>query len=372
MSMLTDQIREAAEARAAYMLSLREQGEELPALLSRTYRTFLPEVSHYESNLMADRVIERLTQFSQTQEGIEAYGTGYIRAQLQKLAADLPLPAQCQKLYEIQQGLTWLEPAYLESCLTRGDFRRDFLNIYQRTRPPLYSGEMTEAARDELLEQVVTAISGQTLSEGMLRQLAQSRPREENTAYLTMRGQLEETERKALTIMAIYTLVMDSRFPDTPESLTLDQVVLAYCQDDAMRQMLHDFAAGNVSYHSAAHYLKNVWAVGKVFLSVAALLGACAGIFLTDVFLISCAAYIGALALVVAICTVVNDAVLRALDKAAVTVHGVHVDAFHPELLTNPAETEILAANDDHNEDADLDEDEDLDEDLDEDDFLPV
>lgn len=179
---------ELVAERMAFAMELLESGEPLQACLSRIY-LLLPDGTPFHGETMAAHLLQRLEEYDRAEQVVlpQQEPQAFLRQNLLAQVESLPLQEQCRRLYEIGPG-----------------------------RLPVYTGMLTEEARDQLLDEAVGSL---------LQQRSRAVP--------------VEKERRALLAMVLYTLAVGSG-GFLPEGVVapLDQILWAVCGDSLTGRLL--------------------------------------------------------------------------------------------------------------------------------------
>ena len=204
---LSDKERKNMIRRVADAIGQLEAGEDAICVLSGIYRQNLQDKSPRQGQLMAQVVLRWIDRFQTVFEDALENPEGCFLENMKQMLAEVPVETQCELLMG-ELGISE-KTADLSAEQLRDSLLADL------------TGRLTEESAN--------AIPGLSLPEGSNQ--------EDQTFRDTAKAVIGEDMLLAVTAMVIYTMAKNGQLENVSDDLTLSQVTVSVCTEDAMAQI---------------------------------------------------------------------------------------------------------------------------------------
>ncbi len=259
MMQLTQEERMSLTHRVVYMLTRSKKDYSWKDVLSMTYCEFIPDAEKEHGDLIAEHILDTMSWYETMKDVYVQEPKAFARYYADAIVDGKPLEQQCRNLYSMIAGLE----SFSETAL---DFQKGLspqLKMFEKLLKNVsYTGPFTEEARDAMKAQLEGLISEENMTDFVLDDSVEMMSKAYDKADKILRYRFGEHIIRSVTAMVMYTMVKNGELSMIPKTATAEQITLAVCTEDSMRQLVGDMEEG---YVDSMAYQKRRMAYWRVY-----------------------------------------------------------------------------------------------------------
>lgn len=259
MMQLTQEERMRLTHRVVYMLTRSKEDHSWSDVLSMTYCEFIPDAEKEHGDLIAEHILDTMSQYETMKDVCVQEPKAFARCYADAILEGKSLERQCRSLYSMIAGLQSFSETALNFQEELSPQLKAFEKLLENDR---YTGPFTEEARDEMKAQLERLISDEGMTDFDLEQSIELFKKSCDHADQILRYRFGEHIIRSVTAMVMYTMVKNGELSMVPKTATAEQITLAVCTEDSMRQL---FDAMEDGYVDSMAYQKRRMAYWRVY-----------------------------------------------------------------------------------------------------------
>ena len=249
MMQLTQEERMILTHRVVYMLTRSKKDYSWNDVLSMTYCEFIPDAEKEHGNLITEHILHTMNQYETMKDVYVQEPKAFSRYYTDAITEGKSLEQQCRNLHCMITGLEAFDEVISSGQI---DPEKEVSKQIKQCQKQLkkeklsYNGPFTKEARDALKQQAEHLISDSGMSFLNLDKSIAILNESYDKADQILRYRLGEQMFRSVTAMVMYTMVKNGELSMVPENATAEQITLAVCAEDSIRQLVSDMEDGYV------------------------------------------------------------------------------------------------------------------------------